>query len=252
MSLRFLAACLLAWLAGCNNSVPTSPITISPPAPRSYVVSGILSETADGISRPLVGRQVFLRIEQPNLGRTEVVTTDQNGRYVAQVPQARVFASAWHPPDQQQPCLASAAVNEDTTLDVEVMPVRSSATPPPRRQASPLITGFVFEATPQGRNPLRGVHVSADASSDVWVAYTQTDDTGRFVLCRVNAPMQMVVSAGNGYQDWWQSIPGTGDMVLVNISIEGRRFFGPRPARIWPEFSNSPVADPPSRHHVES
>jgi hypothetical protein len=83
-----------------------------------------------------------------------------------------------------------------------------------------LITGFVFEATPQGRNPLRGVHVSVDASSDVWVAYTQTDDTGRFFLCRVNAPVQMVVSAGNGYQDWWQSIPGTGDMAL---EIELRR-----------------------------
>ena len=218
MSRRFLAAYLLAWLAGCNNSGPTSPTSISPPAPRSYVVSGILSETADRITRTLVGRQVFLRIEQPNVGRTEVVTTDQNGRYVAQVPQARVFASAWHPPDQQQPCLASAAVDKDTTLDVEVMPVRSPATPPPT--ASPLITGFVFEATPQGRNPLRGVHVSVDAASDVWVAYSQTDDTGRFFLCRVNAPVQMVVSAGNGYQDWWQSIPGTGDMVL---EIELRR-----------------------------
>jgi hypothetical protein len=83
-----------------------------------------------------------------------------------------------------------------------------------------LITGFVFEATPQGPHPLRGVHVSVDASSDVWVAYTQTDDAGRFFLCRVNAPVQMVVSAGNGYQDWWQSIPGTGDMVL---EIELRR-----------------------------
>ena len=26
--------------------------------------------------------------------------------------------------------------------------------------------------------------------------------------------MQMVVSAGNGYQDWWQSLPGTSDMAL--------------------------------------
>jgi hypothetical protein len=80
--------------------------------------------------------------------------------------------------------------------------------------ASPVITGYVYEATPQGRRPLAGVHVSVDASWDVWVAYTRTDETGRFFLCRVNAPVQMVVSAGNGYQDWWQSIPGTGDMVL--------------------------------------
>jgi hypothetical protein len=75
-----------------------------------------------------------------------------------------------------------------------------------------MITGFVYETTPQGRKPLRGVHVSVDAASDVWVAYTRTDSTGRFFLCRVNAMVQVVVSAGNGYQDWWQSIPGTSDM----------------------------------------
>jgi hypothetical protein len=28
--------------------------------------------------------------------------------------------------------------------------------------------------------------------------------------------------------------------------------FGPRPAQIWPEFSNFPVDDPPSRHHIGS
>jgi hypothetical protein len=218
MSRPLLAAYVLAWLAGCNNSVPTSPTGASPPAPVSYMVSGILSETVNGISRTLPARQVFIRIEQPNRSWTQSVTTDQSGRYVAQVPKARVFLSAWHPPDQQQPCLASAVIERDTTIDVEVVPVRSSAMPPPA--ASPLITGFVYETTPQGRNPLPGVHVSVDASSDVWVAYTQTDDGGRFFLCRVNTPVQMVVSAGNGYQDWWQSIPGTTDMVL---EIELRR-----------------------------
>jgi hypothetical protein len=208
---RVVAAYLLA-LAGCNDSVPTSPTDASLPATMSYTVSGILSETVDGISRPLAGRQVFVRIEHPNEARTLSVTTDQNGRYSAQVPRARVFVSAWHPPDQQQPCLASAAIDKDTTLDVEVVPVRSSPTPP--AAGSPLITGYVYERTPQGRNPLRGVHVSVDASTDVWVAYTQTDDTGRFFLCRVNTPVQMVVSSGNGHQDWWQSIPGITDMVL--------------------------------------
>jgi hypothetical protein len=155
---------------------------------------------------------VWIRIEQPTQSRTDWVTTDQNGRYVAQVPKARVFVMAWHPPDQQQPCLASTTVNTDTTLDVEVVPVGRSSTAPP--SASPLIAGFVFETTAQGRRPLAGVHISVDASIDSWVAYTRTDESGRFFLCRVNAPVRMVVSSGMGHQDVWQSIAAMSDMVL--------------------------------------
>jgi hypothetical protein len=210
---HLLAASLLPSLTGCNDSMPISapnPAAPSPTARVSHTVSGTLSETIDGISRPLAGRPVFLWIQEPTAGRTQSVTTDQNGRYTTQVPTARVFASAWHPPDQQQPCLASAVVDKDTTIDVEVGPSGGPATPP--SAAAPLITGFVYETTPQGRAPLRGVHVSVEASVDVWVAYTRTDDTGQFFLCRVNAPVQVVVSAGNGYKDWWQSIPGAGDL----------------------------------------
>jgi hypothetical protein len=172
----------------------------------------MVSETVNGISRPMVDRQVHLWIQSSNHAFTQVVTTDQCGRYMTSVPASRVFATAWHPPDQQQPCVASAAVNRDTTLDVEVLPTDGPSAPP--SSASPLITGFVYESTPQGRKPLPGVHISVDASSDVWVAYTRTDDAGRFFLCRVNAPVQMVISAGNGYRDVWQSLPGTVDMVL--------------------------------------
>jgi hypothetical protein len=208
----FLAASLLASMAGCHRSVPTAPIDAPLRSSTSYEVSGVVSKTVGGISRPVAGRQVWLRVEEPNGGRNVSATTDENGRYTALVPKARVFATALHPPDEQQPCLASAAVNTDTTLDVEVVPVRSSATPP--AAASPLIEGFVYEATPQGRRPLAGVHISVESSIDSWVAYTQTDDTGRFFLCRVNAPVRMVVSSGIGHQDVWQSITGTADMVL--------------------------------------
>ena len=211
---RFLTASLLVSLASCNNSVPTSPASPSLSTAQSYVVSGMLSETVAGVSRPLAGQKVVLWTGNS----TETVSTDEHGRYAAQMPKSRVFVSGWHPPDQQQPCLASAAVDKNTTIDVEVVPVGSSSIP--ASAVSPMITGFVYETTPQGRNPLRGVHVSVDAAVDVWVAYTRTDITGRFVLCNVNVPVQIVVSAGNGYQDWWQSIPGTGDL---SFEIELRR-----------------------------
>lgn len=209
---------LAAWVAACG-SVPPTPTSPTSPAADTHLVSGVVFETVDGISRFMMGRQVHLWIQSSNRAFTQVVTTDQSGRYTASVPPAsRVFATAWHPPDQHQPCIASAVVNRDTTLDVEVRPIDRFSAPP--AAASPLITGFVYESTPQGRKPLRGVHVSVDASSDVWVAYTRTDEAGRFFLCRVNAPVQMVVSAGNGYQDAWRLIPGTTDM---DLEIELRR-----------------------------
>jgi hypothetical protein len=203
-------------LVGCASevSVPTSP---TPAAAETYSVSGVVSKTVDGISRPVPDRQVHMWIQVSNGGFTRVVATDASGRFTTSLPPGRVFANAWHLPDEQQPCLASAAVNRDTTLDVELLPTDGPSAPP--SAAGPLITGFVYESTPQGRKPVGGVHISVDAANDVWVAYTKTDDEGRFFLCRVNAPVQMVVS-GNGYQDWWQSIPGTGDMQL---EIELRR-----------------------------
>jgi hypothetical protein len=125
----------------------------------------------------------------------------------------------------QQPCLASAPVDKDTSIDVEVFPIGSSPTPQPA--ASPLITGFVYETTSQGRTPLRGVGAWLEVGfADAWpVAKTYTDDAGRFFFCRVNAPVRMGVSGYQdmvvaGYKDGVAFIPGTGDM---SFEIELRR-----------------------------
>lgn len=227
---QLLAASLLAWLAGCNNSVPTSPT--NPPAPLSYVVSGILSETVDGVSRPLAGRQVRLYISgtcgqpipgdcRPETGRQ--LLTHDNGRYTAQVPKSWVFVSA--NVGELQPCVASAAVDKDTTIDVQVVPAGRSSTPPPT--ASPMITGLVYETTPQGRNPLRGVDVWLEVGYEgYFVAGNQTDDAGRFFLCRVNGPFPVNVPVLmyaflSGYQHQRVgSILGTGAMFF---EIELRR-----------------------------
>jgi hypothetical protein len=104
---------------------------------------------------------------------------------------------------------ASTLVNRDTSLDVEVLPTEGPLAPP--SAAGPLITGFVYETTPEGRTPVAGMHISVDASPDVWVAYTRTDEEGRFFLCRVDAPVQMVIS---------ETLPGSGNMEL---EIELRR-----------------------------
>jgi hypothetical protein len=136
------------------------------------------------------------------------VSTDQNGRYTAQVPKSRVFVYAWA---ALQPCLASASVDTDTTIDVQVVSAGRSLTLPPT--PSPVISGVVYETTPGGRVPLRGATIWLDASQEAYIAHTETDESGRFFLCRVDIPVRMDVFA-DGYQPYQlgKLIPGTGDM----------------------------------------
>jgi hypothetical protein len=214
---QLLAASLLASVS-CNDSVPTLPTSPSVPAPQSYAVSGTVYETVGGISRPVAGRKVDIYISGAN-PRADVVETDQNGRYTLQVtvfPRTLVFVTGagLHAAGHQR-CLASALVGTDTTIDVEVFPVGSSSTPP--EGPGPMVTGVVYETTPQGRNPVRGVWAVLEVGSSFWVAKTQTDEAGRFFFCRVNAEVQMVVNdnevmSASGYKDGVAYIPGTGDM----------------------------------------
>ena len=220
MFCRLLAASLLGWLVGCSASVPPSPASPSQPVPQSYVVSGTVFETVNGISRPVAGRKVDTYINPfpcpPSVrcvDKAEVLETDQNGRYTLAVtvfPKTLVFVTgAGLHALGQQPCLANALVDKDTTIDVQLFPIGSSSTLPPA--AGPMITGFVYETTPQGRNPVRGVwaELGVGFGDRYLVARNQTDDAGRFFFCRVNAPVWMGVSSS---KDFHQEIPGARDM----------------------------------------
>jgi hypothetical protein len=216
---RLLGAGLLASLGGCGNSVPTSPAPPappSPPLPESFEVSGTLFETVDGVARPRAGGQVrllnFISVEPcgrfgcGQIEREETYYTDDNGHYTARVkPASRVFVYA-RDFSGLQPCLASAVVDKDTTIDVHVVPAGSPLTPP--AAASPLITGFVYETTSQGRKPLQGLGVGLEVGERFSVANTQTDEAGHFFLCRVNAFVAMFVSS---FEEWFRPIPGTAD-----------------------------------------
>ena len=227
---RLLLAPSLASLIGCSDAVPTLPASPSP-SPWTSVVSGTVYEEVDGSSRPVANRNVDIYVNGPTCvsgqpspclsERADVVVTDQNGRYTAVVtvlPKTRVFVTGagLHAPDQQ-PCLASELVENDTIIDAQIVPTEHSVTPPP--DAGPMITGFVYETTPQGRNPLRRVWawLEVGLADSFPIARIQTDDAGRFFFCRVNAPVRMVVSGyqdmvASGYRGGTQFIPGTSDM----------------------------------------
>ena len=216
---QLLAIVVLTTLTGCDGQLPTTPsrpASSADPTARpagSNVLSGAVSELRDGRRLPIPGRTVHLWVAPAGQlgGWAQSATTDQDGRYVADVVSGRVFVNAWHPPDQQQPCLASTAINGHATLDVQVVPSGTFASEP----AGPTLTGFVYETTPEGRRPLSGIYATLDAVPfiEVPVATTQTDSAGRFVLCRVDTGVGLSVSAA-GYTPWFGLIPGTGDMAL--------------------------------------
>jgi hypothetical protein len=172
----------------------------------------LLTETIAGESRSVAGHWVFISVN-PGTSGYIWTTSDESGRYTAQVPPGRAFVGAWHLPDRQQRCLASATVTRDTALDVEVVPSGTVQPLPPAPR--PTITGIVYETDAQGRRPLRDVWVSLDALpfQEVPVAVTQTDESGRFVLCRVNAPVGLVVS-DTEHNPFFQLLNGVGDMSL--------------------------------------
>jgi hypothetical protein len=215
---RVVAASFLAWLAACNNSMPPSPTSPSPSVPQSYVVSGIVYLTVDEISRPIADRLVWIWVEPPdrNGGRGQTSATDLNGRYTAQVPaRSRAFVWASTSSFDQQPCIVSATVDKDTTLDVQVF--LHGNFPKPPSAAGPLITGFVYQTTPQGRSPVRA-NIQLGLSMDNYVAWARTDEGGRFLFCRVNTPVVMEAAGLGVSGSFSQPIPGTGDM-FVEIEL---------------------------------
>jgi hypothetical protein len=218
----FLMASLSWCVAGCDAPAPTSATGPSPQVRQaaSYVISGLVAERIDGTSRPLAEAFVGLKVAEPGSLRTESTGTDQNGRYTAQVPRSRVYVWAEGPSEVEQPCVTSAAIDRDTTMpDVELIPARTSARL--RSAPRPLITGFVYETSAQGRNPLRGVQaiLFQQNAQDNPVAQVEVDDAGRFLLCRVNTPLILVVAL-YGYEPWSQLVSGTTDL---DLEIELRR-----------------------------
>ena len=197
---RFLALSLSLSVAGCGSTAPASP---SPPSqPVSHVLSGTVLETVNGVSRAVADQYLALFIQEteglpPGItlrGSVQSLRTDSAGRYMTHVPKSHVFVSAsW---GKRQPCVASVGVDRDTTLDVQVFPAGSVAS---STTAKGMITGFVYETTPNGRMPIPGADVWLDLFSDAYIANTETDASGRFSFCSVWTTVRLDVSR-EGYQ----------------------------------------------------
>ena len=215
-SRRFVAASLLSsvlLLVRCSESLQPSPSSSSQTT-LNYLVSGTVTETVNRVTRPLGNHTVILHVleadgledDATRLLTTRNVTTTYNGYYAVPVPRSRVFVTA---SGRRQPCIASARIDRDTTLNVQVFPEGHPVELP--FAPGPLVSGFVYERTPEGRRPVRGATARLDLAQDAYVANTETDETGRFFFCSVDARVRMDVFGGYDPYSQGGFVGGGGD-----------------------------------------
>jgi hypothetical protein len=197
---------IIALSVGCDRGAvvqPPAPSVVAAPLlqpPTFYTVSGTVSEVAGGALRPAAGRSVELWVRQQTGPSSFAMSslsasTDRNGRYSVRSPEGLVSVSAWRQ-GEVQPCLAVGSVQSDTTLDVTVMSAQEEASGAALEHliaVAPVVQGVVYENGAAGRLPLRGATIWVDVALEVYHAVARTDASGRFMLCRVNAPVSLEV-----------------------------------------------------------
>jgi hypothetical protein len=166
---------------------------------------------------------IQLWVQEPVSGQVlgdESMSSDAIGRFEVsyQAPDSQIAVSA-HKDGYVQPCAVRAEVRGDvatrTEFRVEMIPASTlDAFNPPRPQlsAEPALTGWIFEATPNGRQPIAGAKlrvVDLEIEGYVWdlkdlgfrpfdsppsLASTQSDRGGGFFLCNLGRDAIVYVS----------------------------------------------------------
>jgi hypothetical protein len=175
-----LAAVLLMSVACGSQVQPASPTT------PSFTLSVLIFENRAGTKQPVVGANVDLWSGTAWYFRGNNLMTDTEGRFVAKMPVNGVFTIVAGKPGYVQPCDADATGQvPNASLEVELVSTASLTTgnPQPLMTTRPLVSGFVFEMTPDGPKGVPGAYVYVEAFPDVLVAETMTDLTGHFTMC---------------------------------------------------------------------
>ena len=181
-----------------------------PPFPTggTNVISGrVFERTADG-ERPVVYGALYAWVQTPTYGYSAGrVITDASGSYQRTLlPNALIVMQAFGAYDQ--PCAAIVQLNSPTaTADIEVVSKdtpRFDPSPP-----SPSITGTVYDSA--SGQPLAGVWVGVESTSEIIFATTTTDSEGRFSLCRTPQGRNLVFAYLLGYAVEYTEVMLEGD-----------------------------------------
>jgi hypothetical protein len=221
----FSFAVILVLAAACGGSdsgssapaLPSSvpPPTITPtPLPDGFRLSGTVVESTSQGSRPTPGGGVFFWIGSRFGGR---VAVGPDGRFeITELMRAPIIRLTWTPGPElvglHQPCPISVAMPAaDVERNIEVVRFGDGG----YRFESPTVSGRVYETTASGPRPLPHTRVlySLDASAG-YDAYSETDDEGRYVLCRIPRGSGRLGAGDCNDAVFWLPIDVNGDKVI--------------------------------------
>jgi hypothetical protein len=235
---------LILFSVGCNASetnalTPTSPSAVAdsspsglddpspnkdaPTPPRgNLTIRGIVTERlVGGGVRPMPGVNVNAWVDAGIMGYSYMWAnggrrSDGTGRYeLTGLPgSAIVIVDAWtdgH--DYVQQCAAPPTrMDADTTVDLQLVSRENVSSTPDGIPMAPgfrFVSGVIFENTPAGKRPVRGVHVDYEPVMDSPAAHTFSDANGRYLLCGIPVDNPADIGAGfNGRAAYATARPG--------------------------------------------
>ena len=228
-----MCACNQAPRSPTTPTAPTVPSTPPAPSGPTVTLSGIISERFSG--RPLEGVRVWIFTiggfvsAQP--AGVQHVASDAAGRYrTSGIPLDRSFwvvAGLSGPQEYWQQCAVTVRSTADTTQDLTLTSRANlgagNSQPPPRAPGMWNISGVVFEMTVDGRRTVADVSVGMEPSSNLVVAATSTDATGRYLLCGLaEDPLSNSLFAyKDGYAPAYFNVDWGSDAV-IDIEIKRR------------------------------
>ena len=181
------AALLLAACDGSHEDGPTGPS-------EQVVISGAVYEYGPFGAKPLANAP--LDVSPRSMARIPFAVTDAEGQYTTTASPDLEYKLRVDAPGYYQPCYAGTFVSHaPATLNASVVSgdfLMSSGIPASMPLSMPLVSGRVFERSPQGTTkPIVGALVVADFSDPDFgggptpAASTLSDAEGFYVLCGI-------------------------------------------------------------------
>jgi hypothetical protein len=204
----------------CGQSAPPTP-----PA-ATFTLSGVVSETIPGGSRPLEASvHAEVQDQYGNLYGTST-PSDSAGHFLltslannTTVVQLLAYKEGY----VQQCASPRVRMLSDIQLDLQLVS-RATLSASPESIAPPApgfrsISGVVLEKTDAGTQPAAGAYVAYEWFEDISAAYTFSDAAGRYLLCRVPDGETVPICAEdiNGFL-WCEWVPA-GQSTGVDITF---------------------------------
>jgi hypothetical protein len=218
-----MGVCMALLASACKNPTstfipPTQPSqNPTPPAVR-FSVTGVVAEGA----RPIEGARIWGWIQGTGGDATYEAQTDAAGRFqLTLLPQTTLWLTTSKDGYVQQCAASPVTVNEDTTLDVQLvsrerLSASTADTHPAVGRRS--VSGVIYKITDTGRQPVAGAFVDWEPFWEFSAAFTYSDAQGRYSLCGVPDASTGAIVASSEKRAAWVAL-ASGQSIDIDITI---------------------------------